>query len=135
MKTRAVQLLFFFVCTVFAAALQEYDAAVVVGEKTTGKGYFQTVIRLNDGSAVGLSVGKYFTPSGISLEGIGITPDKIVTVENTGKSEAYVRTIFAFEKDVNEAIVLNINENEWGWQDTGIEVELETGVYTIWGPL
>ena len=77
----------------FAAALQEYDAAVVVGEKTTGKGYFQTVIRLNDGSAVGLSVGKYFTPSGISLEGIGITPDKIVTVDEETAAAIYSGTI------------------------------------------
>ena len=77
----------------FAAALQEYDAAVVVGEKTTGKGYFQTVIRLNDGSAVGLSVGKYFTPSGISLEGIGITPDKIVTVDDETAAGIYSGTI------------------------------------------
>ena len=77
----------------FAAALQEYDAAVVVGEKTTGKGYFQTVIRLNDGSAVGLSVGKYFTPSGISLEGIGITPDKIITVDEETAAAIYSGTI------------------------------------------
>ena len=77
----------------FAAALQEYDAAVVVGEKTTGKGYFQTVIRLNDGSAVGLSVGKYFTPSGISLEGSGITPDKIVTVDEETAAAIYSGTI------------------------------------------
>lgn len=59
----------------FAAALQEYGAAVVVGEKTVGKGYFQNTFRLNDGSAVALSVGKYFTPKGVCLAGVGITPD------------------------------------------------------------
>ena len=59
----------------FAVALQEYGAATVVGEKTSGKGYFQTTFPLNDGSAVALSIGKYFTPNGISLEGVGITPD------------------------------------------------------------
>ena len=48
----------------FAAALSEYEAAIVVGQQTYGKGYFQTTIRLNDGSAVGLSVGKYTTPHG-----------------------------------------------------------------------
>lgn len=65
----------------FAVALQEYGAAAVVGEKTTGKGHFQSTFRLNDGSAVALSIGKYFTPNGISLEGVGITPDVEVTVE------------------------------------------------------
>ena len=65
----------------FAAALREYEAADVVGEKTCGKGYFQTTIRLRDGSAVGLSVGKYFTPKGVSLAGVGITPDEVVPVD------------------------------------------------------
>ena len=59
----------------FAAALSDYDKAVIVGEKTSGKGYFQATFRLNDGSAVGLSVGKYYTPKGISLADVGITPD------------------------------------------------------------
>ena len=64
----------------FAAALQEYEAAVVIGEKTCGKGRFQNTFRLSDGSAVALSTGKYFTPKGISLEGVGITPDVEVSV-------------------------------------------------------
>lgn len=59
----------------FAAALREYDAAVMVGEHTYGKGYFQQTFELEDGSAVGLSVGKYFTPNGGSLAGVGLTPD------------------------------------------------------------
>ncbi len=65
----------------FAVALKEYDAAVVIGEKTSGKGYFQNTLELDDGSAVGLSVGKYYTPSGVSLEGVGITPDVEVSVD------------------------------------------------------
>lgn len=59
----------------FAAAMAEYEAAVIVGEKTSGKGYFQNTFLLPDGSAVGLSIGKYYTPNGESLEMIGITPD------------------------------------------------------------
>jgi len=59
----------------FAQALREYDAALVVGEKTCGKGYFQYTLTLSDGSAVGLSVGKYFTPRGLSLAEVGVTPD------------------------------------------------------------
>ena len=73
----------------FAVALQEYDAAVVVGEKTSGKGYFQNTLQLSDGSAVGLSVGKYYTPSGLSLEGVGITPDVEVTVDEETYSKIY----------------------------------------------
>ena len=51
----------------FAAALKEYDYAFTVGQPTTGKGYFQNTIELSDGSAVNLSVGKYYTPKGVSL--------------------------------------------------------------------
>lgn len=59
----------------FAAALSEYDAAVTVGEKTYGKGYFQNTFALTDGSAVTLSIGKYCTPKGNNLAGVGLTPD------------------------------------------------------------
>ena len=64
----------------FAAALDEYEAATVVGTQTIGKGYFQQTYRLSDGSAVGLSVGKYTTPNGVSLTDVGITPDVVVEV-------------------------------------------------------
>ena len=73
----------------FAAALQEYEAAVIVGGKTVGKGYFQTTIQLNDGSAVGLSVGKYYTPSGVSLQNVGITPDVEVPVDEETYTNIY----------------------------------------------
>ena len=59
----------------FAAALNEYDAAVTVGEKTYGKGYFQNTFEFRDGSAVTLSIGKYYTPKGVSLAGVGLTPE------------------------------------------------------------
>ena len=65
----------------FAAALSEYDAAVVVGTPTSGKGYYQQSFKLSDGSAVALSIGKYYTPNGVSLEGVGITPDAGAMVE------------------------------------------------------
>ena len=67
----------------FAAALEEYEAAVTVGQPTTGKGYFQTAIELNDGSAVRLSVGRYTTPNGVSLadEG-GLVPNIQVEVDD-----------------------------------------------------
>ena len=60
----------------FAAALSEYDWAVTVGEPTSGKGYFQNTLELMDGSALYLSVGKYFTPNGVSLaDAGGLVPD------------------------------------------------------------
>ena len=73
----------------FAAALREYEAAVVVGEQTVGKGYFQTTYKLSDGSAVALSIGKYFTPKGVSLAETGLTPDVVVTVDEETAADIY----------------------------------------------
>ena len=77
----------------FAAAMAQYDAAVVVGEKTSGKGHFQYTYELDDGSAVALSVGKYYTPGGISLEGVGITPDVEVSVTEEEAAMIYYGTM------------------------------------------
>ena len=65
----------------FAAALSEYDWATVVGTQTSGKGYFQVTYQLMDGSAVGLSIGKYTTPNGVNLQDVGITPEILVEVD------------------------------------------------------
>lgn len=73
----------------FAAALQEYEAAIVVGEPTVGKGYYQNTIQLGDGSAVALSTGKYFTPKGNSLADVGVTPDVRVDVDEETASNIY----------------------------------------------
>ena len=73
----------------FAAALQEYDAAAVVGEKTYGKGRFQTAMTLDDGSAINISIGQYTTPNGVSLVGKGVTPDYPVELTDEQKLDLY----------------------------------------------
>ena len=78
----------------FAAALQEYEWASVVGQPTTGKGYFQNTFRLADGSAINLSVGQYFTPKGVSLaEEDGLTPDVVVEVDETTFALIYAKAL------------------------------------------
>lgn len=73
----------------FAAALQEYDAAEVIGVQTSGKGNFQYTLPLSDGSGVALSVGKYFTPSGKSLTDVGVAPDVEVNLTNEDYKALY----------------------------------------------
>ena len=73
----------------FAAALRDYDAGIIVGEQTGGKGYFQSTFKLSDGSAVGLSIGKYYTPGGISLAGVGITPDVAIKLDDETAAKLY----------------------------------------------
>ena len=83
----------------FAAALQEYEWAITVGEATCGKGYFQTTIELMDGSAVGLSVGKYFTPKGVSLAEVGgLKPNVEVKVKESVAADIYAG-VLSPEKD------------------------------------
>lgn len=77
----------------FAAALQEYGVATVVGEQTCGKGNFQVVFDLSDGSGLGLSIGKYFTPSGRSLTDVGVTPDVEVSLDEDAYYARYAGTL------------------------------------------
>ncbi len=97
----------------FAAALSEYDAAVVVGEQTCGKGYFQQTFRLSDGSAVGLSVGKYYTPKGVSLaETGGLIPDIPVEVDEQTAYAIYTGTQDpAGDPQIQAAIASLMSEN------------------------
>lgn len=93
----------------FAAALQEYEAATVVGEQTVGKGYFQSTYQLSDGSAVALSIGKYFTPKGISLAENGITPDVVVTVDEETAQGIYYGTLTPVEDPQIQAAIKALN--------------------------
>ena len=95
----------------FAAALREYDWAVIVGQKTCGKGYFQNTLPLSDGSAVGLSVGKYFTPNGVSLADVGVTPDRVVEVDEQTRWRIYYGTL-PIEEDIQLEEALELLETE-----------------------
>lgn len=63
---------------VVTAALQDRNRAVVVGSRTFGKGSVQEPTRLSDGSAIELTVGRYYTPDGRSIDGVGVQPDVLV---------------------------------------------------------
>ena len=73
----------------FAAALSEYEAAVMVGQPTTGKGYFQSAFKLNDGSAGVISMGKYTTPDAVSLADVGLTLDSVVDLDEEQYLQIY----------------------------------------------
>lgn len=67
----------------FAAALEEYEWAITGGEPTVGKSHMQSTFELSDGSAVALSIAKYYTPDGICLEDVGgLTPQVHVPVDD-----------------------------------------------------
>lgn len=63
---------------IVAGALQDHKRAVILGEKTFGKGSVQTIIPLNNNGAMRLTTARYYTPSGRSIQVKGIVPDVIV---------------------------------------------------------
>ena len=69
---------------IVAGALQDHRRAVVLGTQTFGKGSVQTVIELEDHSALKLTIARYFTPAHRSIQGTGITPDVVVPSRPAG---------------------------------------------------
>jgi carboxyl-terminal processing protease len=63
---------------IVAGALQDHGRAAILGTQTFGKGSVQTVIELDDGSALKLTIARYYTPNGRSIQEHGITPDVVV---------------------------------------------------------
>jgi len=61
---------------ILAGALQDHHRAVLLGQRTYGKGSVQTVMPLSSGRAIKLTTSRYFTPSGRSIQGRGIDPDE-----------------------------------------------------------
>ncbi len=68
---------------IVAGALQDHQRAIVLGQRTFGKGSVQTVIPLAGNGAMRLTTARYYTPSGRSIQGLGITPDIPVAESRT----------------------------------------------------
>ena len=64
---------------IVAGALQDNGRAVIMGTQTFGKGSVQTVVELEDGSGLKLTIAKYYTPKHRSIQELGITPDVVVS--------------------------------------------------------
>ena len=76
---------------IVAGALQDHKRAVIMGQKTFGKGSVQTILPMSNGTAIKLTTARYFTPSGRSIQASGIVPDlttdllKLEKVEDTAE--------------------------------------------------
>lgn len=66
---------------IYAGAIQDFDAGEIVGTQSYGKGVVQQIFDLKDGTSVKLTIAEYFTPSGRSINGEGVTPDVEVEYE------------------------------------------------------
>jgi len=67
----------------FSGCMKVYNRAVIVGVKTYGKGVMQSIMELDDGSAVRLTTAKYYLPDGSNIHEVGIEPDEVVEVPDT----------------------------------------------------
>ncbi len=90
----------------FAAGLRDFGIASIVGSQTAGYGSLQQIYKLNDGSAIQLTIGKYYLAnSKTSWEGIGVTPDYIISYDYT-----------------------TLNFSDLSLLDTGVDVQLSKAI-------
>jgi len=75
---------------IFAGTLQDYKSATIIGTTSFGKGIVQSVYPFNDGSAVKLTISKYYTPNGRNIHGTGITPDVKVELDEKMQKEVVI---------------------------------------------
>lgn len=87
---------------ILAGALQDHHRAIILGEKSFGKGSVQTVIPLRDYGAMRLTTARYYTPSGRSIQAKGIEPDVEVKPAKIEELESYSLNIS--EADLNNAL-------------------------------
>ena len=100
---------------IVAGALQDHQRAVIMGTRSFGKGSVQTILPMNNGTAVKLTTARYYTPNGRSIQAEGIVPD--VKVENL-KLSANANTGFERLKEADLSGHLENKEAE-GKNQTG----------------
>lgn len=89
----------------FAAQLRETLGTPIVGEVTSGKGYSQNTFPLANGGAMGVSTARYCTGSGVSLIGVGITPDITLSLSEEQEAQLANRTLPPAEDPQLQALI------------------------------
>ena len=97
---------------IVAGALQDHRRAIVVGAKSFGKGSVQTVMRLGDKGAMKLTTARYYTPSGRSIQALGIEPDILVENRKLDIAEAEEARRRMSEADLRGSLRNDLTEEQ-----------------------
>ena len=73
---------------IFAGALKDHKRAIILGENSYGKGSVQSIIPLQNGGGIRLTISKYYLPSGKSISEVGVSPDIVVEEQNQFELES-----------------------------------------------
>ncbi len=92
---------------IFSGAIQDYGTGTIIGTQTFGKGIVQSILPFNDGSAIKVTVSRYFTPRGTCIHGEGITPDVVVELDENLKNKL---TIEKSEDNQLQTAIENVKE-------------------------
>ncbi len=88
---------------IVAGALQDHRRAIVLGTKSFGKGSVQSVLPMGQSGGIRLTTARYYTPSGRSIQALGVTPDVFLEFKRVEKSEEENRKTFS-EADLEGAL-------------------------------
>lgn len=89
---------------IFAAAMQDYEAATIVGTTSFGKGIVQSILPITDGTAVKVTVARYFTPKGVCIHEVGVVPDMDVEL----KDELKQMVVIPHDQDNQLAVAIAV---------------------------
>ena len=86
---------------IFAGAIKDFKAGKIIGTTSFGKGIVQGIYGLPDGSAIKLTISRYYTPSGVNIHGTGIEPDIEIDLDTDAKEDVQLnKAIEELKKDM-----------------------------------
>ena len=119
---------------IVSGALKDHKRATLIGEKTFGKGSVQTLLPLPDGDGIKITIAKYYTPNGISIDGTGIEPDtKIEDKDYYLISDGTITNIDENQQKENKKEIIKEVKGEKAAKevDTHKDIQLEAGIKAI----
>ncbi len=114
---------------IFAGAIKDNSRGILIGEKSYGKGSVQSIYQLDANEGFKLTIAKYYTPSGISIDGIGITPDITVKDPELSDEEKLVLKKLFTDKAIDK--ILTGKKNLDDAKISGLVAELQNAGYKL----